>query len=340
MKLNRRQLAGIGIAVGAVYGLFVRFMFGLGDAGSTFVVMSSSFILGAPFALGFLSVWFGETPTKHPFMVRLFLSWTASLAFMLGCLLLFWEGIICVIIWLPLTLVLSSLGGAVAGLIRYLIRKSAARNSCVVLVAGLPFLLAPLEKFKATASEIRTVQTQIEINGPAAAVWQQIKSVPAIQENEQSLDFSHVIGFPRPVEAVLSGSGLGAVRYARFEGNVLFVETITEWRENERLSFHIQADTAHIPPTTFDEHVTVGGRYFDVLQGTYWIEPLATNRVILHLASNQRLSTHFNFYAHWWTEALMADLQNYILKIIKHRVEHPSPTAGVATAILIKSPRA
>ena len=170
MKLNRRQLAGIGIAVGAVYGLFVRFMFGLGDAGSTFVVMSSSFILGAPFALGFLSVWFGETPTKHPFMVRLFLSWTASLAFMLGCLLLFWEGIICVIIWLPLTLVLSSLGGAVAGLIRYLIRKSAARNSCVVLVAGLPFLLAPLEKFKATASEIRTVQTQIEINGPAAAV--------------------------------------------------------------------------------------------------------------------------------------------------------------------------
>jgi hypothetical protein len=119
----------------------------------------------------------------------------------------------------------------------------------------------------------------------------------------------------------LIGEGIGAVRYATFERNVLFVETITEWQEPHRLAFSIRADTEHIPPTTFDEHVTIGGRYFDVLSGAYWIEPVDQGDVILHLSSAQRLSTRFNFYSHFWTEYLMADLQNYILGIIKKRCE-------------------
>ena len=43
--------------------------------------------------------------------------------------------------------------------------------------------------------------------------------------------------------------------------------------------------------------------------------------IVLHLASDQRLSTGFNFYSHWWTEWLMNDLQSYILRIIKARAE-------------------
>jgi hypothetical protein len=34
-----------------------------------------------------------------------------------------------------------------------------------------------------------------------------------------------------------------------------------------------------------------------------------------------RLSTPFNLYSHFWTAYLMADLQNYILQIIKRRCE-------------------
>ena len=115
------------------------------------------------------------------------------------------------------------------------------------------------------------------------------------------------------------GNGVGAVRYATFEKGVLFVETINEWDEPHRLAFSIRADTKNIPPKTFDEHVVIGGRYFDVLNGIYWIEDMGNGDVILHLSSEQRLSTRFNFYSHYWTEFLMADLQNYILGIIKKR---------------------
>ncbi|HSI09869.1 MAG TPA: SRPBCC family protein [Rariglobus sp.] len=321
-SLSRAQLNWTGVIIGLLYGLFARLMFGLdASRGLLFEVMSSSFILGVPVVLGFLTVWLGEYRKTYSWGRRVLLPWLPSLL-CLGCsLLLVWEGLICVILWLPLFLVLSSFGGLLAGLIRYSINSDSSRNYCAAIVALIPFIAAPLESLRDASTEIHRVETSIEINASPAAVWDQIKSVPRIAEAEHSFNFSHPLGFPRPTEALLEGTGVGAVRYARFEGNVLFIERITEWQEPARISFSIQADTANIPPDTFDEHVTIGGPYFDVLHGTYRIETLGSGRVLLHLSSDQRLSTRFNFYSHLWTEALMADLQNYILRIIKARCE-------------------
>ena len=104
----------------------------------------------------------------------------------------------------------------------------------------------------------------------------------------------------------------------------MFVETITDWRPQEALSFDIKADTGSIPPTTLDEHVTVGGPYFDVLEGRYRIERGGEGTVLLQLSSVHRLSTRFNFYSGVWTDFIMRDIQNNILGIIKHRCEDGS----------------
>lgn len=320
--LSREQLNWIGAGVGILYGLFARLMFGLNETGSAvFEVMSSSFILGVPVVLGFLTVWLSEYRKTYGWIRRVLMPWLSSLVCLGCCLLLAWEGLICVFLWVPLFLVLSSFGGLLAGLLRMCFPSDRGRSYCAAVVAVIPFLAAPLESLRDASTEIRRVETSIEIHASPAAVWDQIKSVPRIAETEHSFNFSHLLGFPRPTEAILEGSGIGAVRYARFEGDVLFLERITEWQEPERISFSIQADTENIPPDTFDEHVTVGGPYFDVLHGTYRIQTLGPGHVILHLSSDQRLSTRFNFYSHLWTEALMADLQNYILRIIKNRCE-------------------
>ena len=320
-SLSHKQLVWIGCALGAAYGVFARAMFGLHKTGEVFVVMSSSFIIGVPIALGFVTVWFGEYREKYGWARRVLTPWAASLAH-LGCALaLAWEGVICVIIWLPLVLILSSFGGLLAGLLRLLFPSNRSKNYCVAVVAMIPFLAAPLESLRTAATEVRSVHTSVEIAASPAVVWQEIRTVPRIADSEHSFSVSQWIGFPRPVEALLEGHGIGAVRYAKFEGNVLFVERITEWDEPKRLSFAILADNQNIPPSTFDQHVTIGGPYFDVLRGTYVIEQLPSGRVLLHLSSDQRLSTGFNFYSHLWTEWLMADLQNYILRIIKNRSE-------------------
>jgi uncharacterized protein YndB with AHSA1/START domain len=231
------------------------------------------------------------------------------------------EGLICVILWLPLVCFMSSHGGLLAGFLRDRPTSDSTKRYCVAFIALLPFVAGPLESLRERETEIRTAHTSIEIAASPAQVWRQIRSVPRITEAEHGPSWSHRLGFPRPTEAVLEGTGVGSIRYARFEGDVLFVEKVTEWEENKRLSFSIEADTKNIPPTTFDEHVTIGGPYFDVLHGSYWIEARGPDRVVLHLASDQRLSTGFNFYSQWWTVWLMNDLQSYILRIIKARAE-------------------
>ncbi len=319
--LSPKNLVLAGVLLGLAYGLFTRFVFGLEIWRDFFEVMSLAFIFGMPLSLGFIAVWFGPYRSSRRGIELIVMPWLSSIACLFCALALVWEGIICVIIWLPLVLILSAIGGLLAGLCLKIFKSPRDRNYCVVAVALLPFAVAPLEQFRAAASETKTVPTQIKIYAPADVVWNQIRSVPLISEREQHFSFAHLMGFPRPLEARLEGEGVGAVRYATFEHGVLFVETITEWQEPKRLSFSIRADTAHIPPTTFDEHVIIGGKYFDVLNGTYSIEDIGGGEVILHLSSEQRLSTRFNFYSHFWTEYLMADLQNYILKIIKRRCE-------------------
>lgn len=320
--LSSRQLQYIGGGLGVAYGLLARFVFGFGHGESSrFVVMSLSFLVGVPLALGFITVWFGEYRARYRWARRVLMPWLASVTFLGGCLLLLWEGVICIVLMLPLILVLSSLGGLLAGLIQPLFKKDRSKVGCVAVVALLPFAAAPVEHLRAEAREIRTVENQIDIRADRATVWRNIRSVPRIRPEEHRFNFSHLLGFPRPVEARLQGTGVGAVRYASFERGVLFIETITEWKDEDRLVFSIKADTEHIPPTTFDEHVTVGGPYFDVLEGTYQIEDRGGGVIRLHLSSRQRLSTGFNAYTHLWTEYLMSDLQGYILQIIKRRCE-------------------
>ena len=109
------------------------------------------------------------------------------------------------------------------------------------------------------------------------------------------------------------------MRTATFEHGLTFFETVTRWEPAHALAFSIRADTANIPPTTLDEHVTVGGPYFDVLDGEYRIESLGGGNVMLHLTSHQRLSTDVNGYASLWTVAIMQNLQTSILQVIQHR---------------------
>ena len=324
----RRQMH-LGVGLGILYGLFCRVLFhgvdqwvrqAFGQAGVTlFGIMSISFLFLVPAALGFIVIWFERGERRWAQM--LFGPWVAALIMTLCTVALQLEGWICVIMALPIILFMASLGGVVAGFARPKVQTDGGRRLCVAAVALLPFVAGPLESLHARSNELRTVACAIDIAATPAQVWKQIRSVPRITEAEHTFSWHHRVGFPRPTEAVLEGTGVGSVRYARFEGDLLFVEKVTEWEENRRLSFSIKADTANIPPTTLDEHVIVGGPYFDVLHGTYWIEPLGTDRVRLHLASDQRLSTGFNAYAAWWTEWVMADLQDYILRIIKARAE-------------------
>lgn len=319
MLLSRLNILGYVLA-GAAYGLVLRWLafhqFRIIPA-----VMSGSFIFLVPFAMGFITI-FGVERKQHQMLSTwIFAPWlTVSIA-LLTTMAVLWEGIICVAMFAPIAWICGSIGGILGGTIAMLQASRRMQNTTLMMVAVLPFLVNPVSQKILYDFRVRTVATEIDIHAPADVVWHNIERVPAIHRDELPPAWSRRIGFPAPDEATLSFEGVGAIRHATFAGGVLFTENVDTWQPNHRLAFSIHADTEHIPNTTLDEHVRIGGQHFDVLHGDYEIESLPNGITRLHLSSRHRVSTDFNWYAQLWTDAVMRDIQISILHVIKNRCE-------------------
>ena len=284
------------------------------------ILMSVSFLFLAPFMAGFITI--SQGIKKQPWSVKEWITapWIPIWLTILLALSAAWEGIICVIFIVIPAMLFSSLGGVTAGLLHRYFHRQASRRTMYCL-AAVPLLLAITETHLHQPLQTRTVDTSVIIHASASTVWRNIERVPAIAPSELRRSWANTIGFPRPVEATLSHEGVGGIRNASFERGLNFTETITDWVPNQRITFTIQADTAAIPSTTLDEHVTVGGRFFDVLTGEYDLHPLPNGDTLLHLSSRERLSTDFNAYAALWSDAVMHDMQSNILHVVQHRCE-------------------
>lgn len=282
-------------------------------------LMYSSFFLTVPGAMGAASVYFSPDDARER-ASSWFLRPTGSVLLAAGLTMLVkWEGGICVVMALPFFLPPAILGGALVG--HFLKKRKERRGQAVLCLALLgPAIAGGAEaRLPAPREEIRRVENVAVIEAPASSVWREVRSVRRIEPSEHGWYFSHAIGFPRPVAADLQGTGVGSVRRATFEGGVLFLERVTAWQEERLLRFSIRAQP--VPPGTLDEHVTIGGPYFDVLEGEYLLEPLGPSRTRVRLSSRHRLSTRFNLYSGLWTDFIMRDIQGYILGIVARRAE-------------------
>jgi len=307
----RNRLIG-GASFGLLYGITARLVAGHRDWMPFFSVMSIAFLWAVPMALGFLTV------RQHPrpsWPYRLFAPWLPTAAMLAFCWVVGWEGAICIAMALPILLVMSTLGGILGG-------WSLLRGKNVTIATALlPLVIAPLEQGIPALDQVHRLETTISVHASPAAVWAQVVEVPTIRAEETRPALFTRLGIPRPLNATLDHHGVGGRRYARFERGVLFIETITHWDVERRLRFTIAAQTDSIPPATLDRHVTIGGPYFDVLTGEYTLEPRPDGTVLLHLASELRISTRFNLYAQPWVDAIMRSIQVNILEVVRARAE-------------------
>jgi len=316
------QRVALGAAVGLVYGAFLRFGFrGFGSMNSVFQTVTIGFIVATPFAMGFITVFVIERRQAQAIWTWFLYPWIPVLAGEAAAGIFLWEGLICIVMFTPVALVAATLGGVTAGLIARTVRSRASRNTTLACVTLLPLIITPFEHVLFAQRDLRSVESVIDIKASPTVVWSNIERVPAIRSSELQPSWSHAIGFPNPVEASLSKEGVGGVRNATFEGGVLFIETVDAWDPLHHLGFSIRAQSDRIPKTTLDEHVTIGGQYFDVLHGDYEIETLEHGTTRLHLRSLHRVSTDLNWYAHLCTDSIMRDLQVRILQVIRNRAE-------------------
>jgi len=318
-----------GVLSGLIFGLMTQTFFRWGDKKSainpyfkdlingSLAVMSLSYVFVLPIVIGALTVFFSQR--KIGWVAALFYPWISILLSAFFAILVGWEGLICFVMAIVIALPLSSLGGITAWWFRRYKEKKNTQLVFLGVLLILPFSSGYLEQKFDYAPALMKAENSIVIQAPPQEVWKQIIEVKKIEE--PITGYFYKMGFPKPIEATLQGEGVGAVRLAKFDKGLQFIETIDQWEDQKQLSFSIKSDPSSTPPTTLDSHVVVGGEYFDVLRGTYQIEPLENQQVRLHLSSQFRVSTRFNFYAGLWAKFLMNDIQKSILEVLKQRAE-------------------
>ena len=320
-RFDLPRLMVYGATIGFVYGLAIRIGIYRNKFPSWLAVMSVAFVLVVPFVMGFVTVFVAERRESMAGWYWVVLPWIPLFGALAAAGVLLIEGLICIGMFAPIGMGCASLGGIMGGFLGRVTRGRRSSDMIAGCVLFLPLLVAPLEQQVLYSREIHETKTYIDISAPAEVVWSNIERVPKIDKGELPISWSHRIGFPDPVEATLSYEGVGAVRHATFAGDVLFIENVDVWEPQKRLAFSIHAQTDQIPNTTLDEHVRIGGPFFDVLRGEYELESLPGGVIRLHLSSRHRESTTFNWYARWWADAVMADLQKRILYVVKTRCE-------------------
>jgi hypothetical protein len=321
----------LSVLAGAALGCLYRAMFN-GNGKWPLLTMTLGFLILVPLAMGYIVVdsYLRRASARANWVHWVCLPWLSVLITMAVSVAVKWEGAICLIFAAPIMLVFSSIGGVLAGVLSRRIRSVPGQFSAVTF----PLIVILIESHFAVPVQIRTVETDMLIHAPAAVVWDNIRTVPTISSSELPDSWVTHIGFPKPVAATLSHDGVGGVRQAAFTGGLTFTETIHRWEPESDLKFSIHANTDSIPPTTLDEHVTIGGAFFDVLNGEYRLEQ-RPDGILLRLTSQERLSTHLNPYAGVWTDAVMRSIQSQILVVIRRRcetVQTPPVAAGPTSA--------
>ncbi|MGJ8673113.1 SRPBCC family protein [Rubritalea sp.] len=307
--------------VALLYGLFARLLFASNAFANYGTIVSWSFICILPFAFGALVTFLGFKFVGPSTFWKIWAPLIViTLAFFVS-IITDLEAVLCVIVAVPIMAPSAMIGGIIMA---FLLKKSSG-NLQISFIALLPFFSAPLENFWHKPHQQVAITDTIEINSPPEQVWAEIVSVPAIRSDELPSQWIYLLDFPKPIAAEIDHHRVGGKRLATFERDVSFFEVVTEFSPNKKLSFTIEADPEFIPHTAFDQHIIVGGRFYDVLDGSYTIEP-TKNGCKLILTSNHRLSTPFNGYAGIWSKWTMNQIQNSILTVIKNRAESSTST--------------
>ncbi len=280
--------------------------------------MSLAFLVVTPGVVGALTV-YGTRGSNLSIMAMIFNPWGTVFLMMIGCALTLLEGAICIALMTPLFLFCGSLGGLGMGLA---LRRASRFTGQLPCIALLPLLVLLGEQGVPSQDRFFELKQSIIIDAAPQTVWRQILSARDITADELPLSLTHLIGVPRPTEGVNVPAPDGSeVRYSKWERGVNFRARVTHKVEHQSISWNYVFDSDSFPPGSMDDHVTIGGKYFNLHDTTFNLQPMPGNRTRLDILTHYRVSTSVNFYAVPVATLLGNDFIATLLTFYKHRSE-------------------
>lgn len=191
--------------------------------------------LGTPFLMGLVIGVVSNVPRERSRGQTMTLA-TFGLAMAgLSLLVVAFEGLVCLVMALPLAIPLTLLG-AVAGQSIAATRTPAAGMAALLLIMPAGSYLD-----RAVDTEpVRVVMTSTDVHAPPSRVWRHVVSFSDIDEPPEWL---FRLGLAYPLRARIDGAGVGAIRNCEFSTGS-FVEPITRWDEPSVLAFDVTSQPA------------------------------------------------------------------------------------------------
>lgn len=302
---------------GALVGITLRLVFSGNKAGA-YEAMMASFIYLVPVIVGMVTVYIAETRARRTWAYYIWAPSIANTLFVVGTLLIMIEGWICAIIILPLFAVLGSLGGLIMGLIS---RTTGWPKQTLYSVAILPLILGGVEANVPLPEQINSIERTIIINATPSQVWYQIHNARDIKPEEVNFAWAYRIGVPVPISGVSQQTPAGIVRKISMGKGIHFDQIVAEWKQNQYVRWTYRFDQDSFPPRALDEHVRIGGQYFDFKDTSYTLRPCAQGTE-LTLRMQYRVSTQFNWYADSAARILLGNVEEALLSYYRRRSEH------------------
>ena len=304
------RAAVVALAAGMAVGIGLAFVI-------TFVLQNygGALFLGVPFVAGATSAFLlnREQVTNASATLRL-----AALTVLLGSvgvLLFALEGLICVVMALPLAIP-TVLLGAVLGRVIALRRPSTALHA-VVLVLAVPGVAA-LET-AGPPPVVREIVSAIEVEAPPEIVWHHVAAFGEIPDPPA---WFFRLGIAYPVRAVMDGEGVGALRRCEFSTGA-FLEPIIAWDAPRRLSFDVAAQ-----PDPMRELTPYRGVHpphldgtFRARRGEFRLVALPHGRTRLEGSTWYALDMTPNTYWAFWADLVVHAIHDRVLAHVKRLAE-------------------
>jgi hypothetical protein len=302
------------ILAGALVGVTLRLIF-FGKPGGAYAAMMASFIYLVPMLVGATTVYLAERKQRRSWGYYIAASFSANLLFVLGTMLMLIEGLICVVAIAPFFATIGVIGGLIMGVVCRVTRWP--RNALYSL-AVLPLVLGGVEERLETPTRFGSVERAAVIRAAPEAVWRQIMGARDIRPEEIEHAWIFRIGVPPPLAGVVEPSPHGPVRKIRMGKDIHYDQVFTEQRENQYVHWNYRLYPDSFPAYALDDHVVVGGYYFDVKDTSYSLTPVGDGTE-LRIRMNYRVTTQFNWYAEPLARYLLGNFEEVVLEFYGRR---------------------
>lgn len=231
-------------------------------------------------------------------------------------LLLAFEGLLCIVMMLPIGMVVGLLGALMGRSIALSGRQ--ALPPAISAMLRLPIFVA-IEPAHMTGLSLHEVQSSVVIEASPEHVW---PHVIAFDPTTETPDLLSRLGIAYPRYAHIEGSGVGAVRYCVFSTGP-FVEPITDWEPGQRLGFDVVSSPDPLRELGFYANLSpphLHG-YLRSRRGEFRLIALPGGRTRLEGSTWYEIEIAPEAYWRLWSDYLIHRIHDRVLEHIKQDVE-------------------